>query len=231
MVEKWEQMTNEELALEYQQTNNEDLFEYFIKRNRNLIFYYARRVLRHHPNWKDAIEQQGRLACWKALKKFDNTKEAKFSTYFHYYMLRALQLQFREYHSIQLPFHVVINLERHMEKYPNAIFQIGSLDEVLLDTDKETQLGDLIASDINIEEDTNTKFIKENLLKHIHKLSPREAHIVDSYFGISDGIPKTLQILGDEYHVTRERIRQIIAKALNKLRIYYKIEGDPRDIN
>ena len=49
-------------------------------------------------------------------------------------------------------------------------------------------------------------------------LSPREEKVVKMRFGIGDGIDRTLEQVGQEFHVTRERIRQIEAKALRKLR-------------
>ena len=225
MVEKWKNMSNEELALEYQQTNNDLLFQYFTERNKNLVRYFARKLLRKHPDWKDAIDQQGRLAIWEALKHFDKSKTAKFSTYFYYYMLRAMQHLFREYHSIKLPFYVILNLDKFIENNKNSIFNISSLDTPVINSDGESDCNvlDLIESDDNVERNIEDVFMKEELLKNINKLKPREARIIDSYFGISDGIPKTLQILGDKYGVTRERIRQIIVKGINKLREYYNI--------
>lgn len=223
MVEKWESMSNEELAIEYQETHNDMLFQYFTERNKNLVRYFARRLLRKHPDWKDAIDQQGRLAIWEALKHFDNSKNAKFSTYLYYYMLRAMQRQFREYHSIKLPFHVILNLDKFIENNETSIFDIGSLDVQLVNSEGESDYSvlDLVQSDDNVELNVENTFMKEDLLKQINKLSPREARIIDAYFGISSGTPKTLQMLGDEYGVTRERIRQIIVKGIEKLRKYY----------
>ncbi|MFW5632045.1 MAG: sigma factor-like helix-turn-helix DNA-binding protein, partial [Acetivibrio ethanolgignens] len=52
----------------------------------------------------------------------------------------------------------------------------------------------------------------------ILSLSPREEKVLNLRFGLEDGIPKTMEEVGKEFNVTRERIRQIEAKALRKLR-------------
>ena len=52
----------------------------------------------------------------------------------------------------------------------------------------------------------------------LQTLTPREAKVLSLRFGLEDGNPKTLEEVGKEFNVTRERIRQIEAKALRKLR-------------
>lgn len=92
--------------------------------------------------------------------------------------------------------------------------------------DKDSTLADFI-------EDKKTaspeKIIKQGLLKDhvneiIDELQPREKKILEMRFGIIDGITHTLEEVGQEFGVTRERIRQIEAKALEKIRKNFKIE-------
>ena len=92
--------------------------------------------------------------------------------------------------------------------------------------DKDSTLADFI-------EDKKTaspeKIIKQGLLRdHINEiideLQPREKKILEMRFGILDGITHTLEEVGQEFGVTRERIRQIEAKALEKIRKNLKIE-------
>ena len=52
----------------------------------------------------------------------------------------------------------------------------------------------------------------------LHTLTPREEQVLKLRFGLMDGRPRTLEEVGKEFHITRERIRQIEAKALRKLR-------------
>ena len=60
--------------------------------------------------------------------------------------------------------------------------------------------------------------LKEQIQKALDILTPREKRVLELRFGIEDGKPRTLEEVGQEFNVTRERIRQIEAKALRKLR-------------
>ena len=68
------------------------------------------------------------------------------------------------------------------------------------------------------------RLLKEWLLEILNELSPRERKILDMRFGLSDGITHTLEEVGKEFLVTRERIRQIEAKALQKIREHQKLK-------
>ena len=70
--------------------------------------------------------------------------------------------------------------------------------------------------------------LRERLKEILVDLTPREQKILDMRFGLTDGVPHTLEEVGKEFGVTRERIRQIEAKALEKLREHkkiYKLKG------
>ena len=60
--------------------------------------------------------------------------------------------------------------------------------------------------------------LKEQLIGVLDTLTPREEKVLRLRYGIDDGKPRTLEEVGKEFNVTRERIRQIEAKALRKLR-------------
>ena len=60
--------------------------------------------------------------------------------------------------------------------------------------------------------------LKEQLLAAIDTLTPREQKVIRLRYGLDDSHPRTLEEVGKEFNVTRERIRQIEAKALRKLR-------------
>ena len=60
--------------------------------------------------------------------------------------------------------------------------------------------------------------LKEQLLGVLDTLTPREEKVLRLRYGIDDGKPRTLEEVGREFNVTSERIRQIEAKALRKLR-------------
>ena len=62
------------------------------------------------------------------------------------------------------------------------------------------------------------QLLRRELMSVLKSLTPREERVITLRFGLDDGRPRTLEELGKEFNVTRERIRQIEAKALRKLR-------------
>ena len=97
-------------------------------------------------------------------------------------------------------------------------------DPVSLETpigeEEDSHLGDFIPDDETPSpaEATSTNILREELEKQLHTLTPREEHVIKLRFGLYDGRTRTLEEVGKEFDITRERIRQIEAKALRKLR-------------
>lgn len=94
-----------------------------------------------------------------------------------------------------------------------------SLQTPIGDTD-ESRFGDFI-EDKTVEkpdEATSYTFLQERVNEVLSTLTPREKKVLMLRFGIGDGTPRTLEEVGREFNVTRERIRQIEAKALKKMR-------------
>ena len=86
--------------------------------------------------------------------------------------------------------------------------------------DEESVLGDFVedAERDSPEDATANQILKEQIAEILTTLSEREQKIIRLRFGIGGGRPHTLEEVGNEFSVTRERIRQIEAKALSKLR-------------
>ncbi|MEM6997561.1 MAG: RNA polymerase sigma factor RpoD [Patescibacteria group bacterium] len=97
---------------------------------------------------------------------------------------------------------------------------IHSLDQAVRDDEEDSVLGDFIEDEDTItpEESATTQLLKEHVKDLLSGLSEREQKIVRMRFGLDDGKNYTLEEVGQEFQVTRERIRQIEAKALAKLR-------------
>ncbi|MDE7163497.1 MAG: RNA polymerase sigma factor RpoD [Clostridia bacterium] len=97
-------------------------------------------------------------------------------------------------------------------------------DPVSLETpigeEEDSHLGDFIEDDraITPSDSVSTTMLKETLLSVLNSLTPREEKVLRLRYGVDDGRPRTLEEVGKEFNVTRERIRQIEAKALRKLR-------------
>jgi len=86
--------------------------------------------------------------------------------------------------------------------------------------EEDSHLGDFIP-----DEDTPapsdaaaSTILREVIERELHTLTPREEHVIKLRFGLYDGRTRTLEEVGKEFDITRERIRQIEAKALRKLR-------------
>ena len=67
-------------------------------------------------------------------------------------------------------------------------------------------------------DEAGRQLLRQELMSVLKSLTPREERVITLRFGLDDGQPRTLEELGKEFNVTRERIRQIEAKALRKLR-------------
>lgn len=99
-----------------------------------------------------------------------------------------------------------------------------SQDPVSLETpigeENDSHLGDFIEDDeaVSPEENTAGELLKEELRDVLDTLTDREENVLRLRFGLDDGRQRTLEDVGKVFGVTRERIRQIEAKALRKLR-------------
>lgn len=99
-----------------------------------------------------------------------------------------------------------------------------SQDPVSLETpigeEEDSHLGDFIQDDhVEVPADAATyTLLHEQLMEVLKTLTEREQKVLRLRFGLDDGRPRTLEEVGKEFNVTRERIRQIEAKALRKLR-------------
>ncbi|QBE69636.1 RNA polymerase sigma factor RpoD [Synechococcus sp. WH 8101] len=91
--------------------------------------------------------------------------------------------------------------------------------ETPIGKEEDSRLGDFIEADIeNPEQDVAKNLLREDLEGVLATLSPRERDVLRLRYGLDDGRMKTLEEIGQIFDVTRERIRQIEAKALRKLR-------------
>jgi RNA polymerase primary sigma factor len=102
---------------------------------------------------------------------------------------------------------------------------------VSLETPVGEEEGDSILAEFIKDEETAPpslaaarSLLRERLKEILVDLTPREQKILSMRFGLDDGITHTLEEVGKEFGVTRERIRQIEAKALEKIREHRKLE-------
>ena len=114
-----------------------------------------------------------------------------------------------------------MNLEvdkiRHIQKISQ---ETVSLETSVGDSDDDSVLGDFIEDTETImpAQSASRKLLKNHVGEVLEELTPREQKILKIRFGLEDGVSHTLEEVGQEFGVTRERIRQIEAKALDKIR-------------
>ena len=92
--------------------------------------------------------------------------------------------------------------------------------ETPIGEEEDSHLGDFLKdeSSLSPEEYTENEILKEEIMEVLMSLQPREQQVLELRFGLADGTCHTLEEVGKKFNVTRERIRQIEAKALRKLR-------------
>jgi RNA polymerase primary sigma factor len=115
---------------------------------------------------------------------------------------------------------------------PEKIYQIEKINQDTLslenpigsDDDERSTLGDFIADDKlpSPIQESSERILTEQVRLILEDLSPKERKILEMRHGLTDGIYHTLEEVGKEFGVTRERIRQIEAKALEKIRLHEK---------
>ncbi len=95
-----------------------------------------------------------------------------------------------------------------------------SLDRPVEEDDHSTLIGDFIQDEFTPGPDqlTYAKITKDHLWRILEDLTDREKKIVEMRFGLTDGVVHTLEEVGREFVITRERVRQIEAKALERMR-------------
>jgi RNA polymerase primary sigma factor len=172
---------------------------------------------------------EGNLGLMKAINNFDWSKNLRFISYAVWWVKQSILQSLNDNaRTIRLPVNVVQDLHRAKK----AIESNGGKLE-----DKFQNLPSMIDLDMNINEDGDTlvdiivnnnadmpdesfnsgDMLKIKLLSLLHILDEREKLIIEDYFGLS-GTPRTLEDIGGDFNLTKERVRQIKEKALRKLR-------------
>lgn len=117
-----------------------------------------------------------------------------------------------------------LSKELNMPEDKVAEIQKIALDPISLESpigeEEDSKIEDFIEDETTLapDESADRLMLKNQLLSVINTLTPREQKVIRLRYGLDDGYPKTLEQVGQEFNVTRERIRQIEAKALRKLR-------------
>lgn len=122
-----------------------------------------------------------------------------------------------------LPEEIAVEMKLPVDKIQH-IMKISqetvSIDQTVGDDEEDSTLGDFIEDEeaVTPEQAASREILSEHVMEVLSDLAAREQKILEMRFGLKDGIHHTLEEVGKEFDVTRERIRQIEAKALEKIR-------------
>jgi len=222
--------------------------EMFVTANLRLVVAYARRFAGTQGIDLLDLIQEGNLGLIRAVEKYDWRKGFKFSTYATWWIRQAITRGISDKsRTVRIPVHLhdTLCLVRGAQDSLKAELghdpQPGEIAEetgVALDKGKAAlgvvhtlsleqpvgedgaQLGDFIEDQdaldpARVAEDTD---FADRLRKLMGRLPERERRILARRYGLDDGVPHTLEEIGTEFHLTRERIRQLEELALCRLR-------------
>lgn len=206
-----------------------------------------------HKLDEEDLLQYGTIGLIKAAKKFELKKEAKFTTYSIWWIDQQILRSIADYgFTIRIPVHYFDQVNRLMriitrnpeydkeelreefgidqDKFDEIlivaenILSLTSLNSIVGE-DQDMELGDMIIDKTgqSVEEQVEYTLLKEKLNEILDTLTPREKDIINKRFGLLDNVERTLEQIGVQYGLTRERIRQIEMKAMKKLRKKHQV--------
>ncbi|MCP4968215.1 MAG: sigma-70 family RNA polymerase sigma factor [bacterium] len=239
---------SEEMVLRRHIRRGREAKDAFLTANLRLVVANARRYANTSGiDFLDLI-QEGNLGLIRAVEKFDWRKGFKFSTYATWWIRQAITRAIADKsRTVRIPVHLhdtlaavraaqaSLKAELGREPRPEEIAEeagvnvdkvelaLSVADTVSLEQpvgEDGAQLGDFIEDEDAIDpmRVTEEMDIANSLRKSIERLPDREGRILALRYGFYDGVPRTLEEIGDEFQLTRERIRQLEKLALCRLR-------------
>jgi len=235
-----------DLGLRIQKGDREAL-QKLVESNLRFVIKISKKYRGYKLSFLDLINE-GNLGLIEAAKRFDPSRNVRFTSYAVWWIRQAILHAITNLgHPMRLPAKISNTLYRvgntiarktiELRRKPTLheiaeevgikIEELASMLELAGDAtslnhpiheEGELVLGDLLASGPTLEEGVTLQFLKEHVSEALDHLDPNERMVLRLRFGLDQGVSQTLKEIGDQMHLSRERIRQIEARALEKLR-------------
>ena len=194
---------------------------------------------------------EGNVGLMAAVERFDETKGFKFITYAVWWIRQAIHKALAgQRRSARPPMNRLDDYKLYERRAASLSQQLGrvpTFDEIIAEADlsperaltaleanqqdmsfddpvypdSDVTMHSLYSADVADDEEKDFDRLKEQLRDCLAQLDPREAFILRSYYGMGGAESQTLEQIGSELKLTRERVRQLRNRALNKLRVEY----------
>lgn len=216
------------LSKDISKKEKEEIHQEILEGNLRFVITVSKQYQNQGLDLQDLIAE-GNYGLLKAIENFDWSKNLRFISYAVWWIRQSILQSLNENaRTIRLPVNVVQELHKAKkeldqsgvelpEKFatlPNVINLDGPLNE------EGDTLMDIIVNPNAEAADSNLsteQTLKDKLFKMLDSLDEREKVIIQDYFGLS-GSSRTLEDIGNDFDLTKERVRQIKEKALRKLR-------------